>query len=251
MKHAATALAIAGIVALGACSDPTQLEMRGGVAVSFATRSPTLAPGFAPSTAAVLLDDTLITGSDTLIVTRARLVLRDIELKPLESASCDSNAGQSCEDIELGPFLVDLPLAAGAQQEFAVEVPSGSYSRIDFEIHKVGNDPADLAFLTQHPEFEDISIRVDGTFNGSAFVFTTDLNEEQELTLVPPLVVTDTTSTNVTIFVLLDSWFRTPTGVLVDPATANKGGVNEGLVTENIKQSLDAFEDPDSDGSGD
>jgi hypothetical protein len=251
MKHAVTAVAIAGIVALGACSDPTQLEMRGGVAVSFATRSPTLAPGFSPSTAAVLLDDTLVTGSDTLIITRARLVLRDIELKPQETVSCDGDTGPGCEEIELGPFLVELPLAQGAQQEFAVEVPAGAYSRIDFEVHKVGDDPADLAFLTQHPEFEDISIRVDGSFNGSAFVFTTDLNEEQELTLVPPLVVTDTTSTNVTILVVLDSWFRTPTGALVDPATANKGGANEGLVTENIKQSLDAFEDPDSDGSDD
>lgn len=251
MKHAVTALAIAGIVALGACSDPTQLEMKGGVAVSFASRSPTLAPAFARSTAAVLLDDTLVTGSDTLVITRARVVLRDIELKPQETASCDDSMGPGCEEIELGPFLVDLPLTEGAQQEFEIEVPAASYSEIDFEIHKVGNDPADLAFLAQHPEFEDISIRVDGTFNGSSFVFTTDLNEEQELMLVPPLVVTDSTRTNVTIRVLLDSWFRSPTGTLVDPATANKGGINEGLVTENIKQSLDAFEDADSDGSDD
>ena len=251
MKHAVTTLAIAGIVMLGACTDPTQLEMRGGVAVSFATRSPTLTSGHAAGTAAVLLDDTLVTGSDTLIISRARLVLRNIELKPQETVSCDGNTGPGCEEIELGPFLADLPLAQGAQQEFAVEVPAGAYSRIDFEVHKVGDDPADLAFLAQHPEFEDISIRVDGTFNGSSFVFTTDLNEEQELALVPPLVITDTTSTNVTILVLLDSWFRTPAGALIDPASANKGGVNEGLVTENIKQSLDAFEDSDSDGSND
>ena len=41
--------------------------------------------------------------------------------------------------------------------------------------------------------------------------------------------------------------FSPQTG-LVDPATANKGGANEGIVKENIKQSVEAFEDDDSDG---
>jgi hypothetical protein len=251
MKHALTTLTLASLLLLGGCSDPaTQLEMKGGVAVSFATRTPTLAPGFAPNTAAVLLDDTLITGTDTLIVTRAQLVLRDIELKTSATASCD-DIGTGCEEIELGPVLVDLPLIEGAEQRFAIEVPAGSYSRIDFEIHKVGDDPEDLAFLAQHPEFADISIRVDGTFNSASFTFTTDVNEEQELTLVPALVVTDSTSTNVTVFVSIESWFRTLDGSLVDPATANEGGVNKSLVDGNIKESLDAFEDDDGDGRDD
>jgi hypothetical protein len=251
MKHALTTLTLASLLLLGGCSDPaTQLEMKGGVAVSFATRTPTLAPGFAPNSAAVLLDDTLITGADTLIVSRARLVLREIELKPQEAVSCD-DVGADCQEIEIGPVLVDLPLTSGAEQRFAIEVPAGSYSEIDFEIHKVGDDPDDLAFLAQHPGFEDISIRVDGTFNGTGFTFTTDVNEEQELTLVPALVVTDSTSANVTIFVRIDSWFRAADGSLVDPATANVGGANKSLVDANIKESLDAFEDDDSDGRED
>jgi hypothetical protein len=37
----------------------------------------------------------------------------------------------------------------------------------------------------------------------------------------------------------------------VNPATANKGGANEGLVKDNIEQSIDAFHDDDSDGLDD
>jgi hypothetical protein len=37
----------------------------------------------------------------------------------------------------------------------------------------------------------------------------------------------------------------------VDPATGNKGGANESLVKENIKQSIEAFEDENHDGHDD
>jgi hypothetical protein len=37
----------------------------------------------------------------------------------------------------------------------------------------------------------------------------------------------------------------------VDPATANKGGLNENLVRDNIRVSIDAFRDNDRDGHDD
>ena len=242
------------VTALAACSDPTQFELTGGVAVSFATRDPGVAPTppFAPSIAA-FFDDTVTSGSDTLIIARARIVLREIELKRTETPDCDVEPEPvGCEEIELGPVLVDLPLEQGAEQRFFVELPTGNYSRIDFELHKPDDDdPADLAFITANPEFADQSIRLEGTFNGIPFSFMSDVDAEQELDLTPPLTVAETVAVNVTIRIELDSWFRTATGTLVDPATANKGGQNESLVTENIKQSLEAFEDDDRDGDDD
>ena len=79
---------------------------------------------------------------------------------------------------------------------------------------------------------------------------------EQELMLVPPLVITDTpdapaTTTNVTIRVDLAAWFVDADGALIDPATANKGEPNEGLVEDNIDNSMEAFEDEDEDGEDD
>ena len=237
-----------GLLVATACSDPIALESRGGVAVSFATRAPV--PASSPFVSSgMMLDDTLTSGSDTLIIEHAWMVLREIELKRVEANDCDVEPEpEGCEEIEIGPILVDLPLTAGAEQALSVELPTGTYERIDFEVHKVGDDPADLAFLEDHPTFEDISIRVTGTFNGTAFTFETDVNDEQEIALVPPLVLEESASANVTIFVDVDTWFRNGAGALVDPATANKGEPNESLVTENIKQSLEAFEDDDRDG---
>jgi hypothetical protein len=241
-----------GILLALACSDPIALESRGGVAVSFATRAPVPALSPVSTASRAVFDDTLTAGADTLIIAHAWLVLRDIELKLAETSDCSVEPEpEGCEEIEIGPVLVDLPLTDGAEQAFAVELPTGTYEQIDFEIHKVGDDPADLAFLAEHPTFADISIRVEGSFNGTAFVFETDVNDEQEIDLVPPLVLAQSGSTNVTIFVDIDGWFRTAAGALVNPASANKGEPNESLVTENIKQSLEAFEDPDGDGSED
>jgi len=176
-------------------------------------------------------------------------VLRQIELKRSTVTTCTSSGTAGCEEIEIGPSLVDLPLTPGPAQAFAVELPTGTYDGIDFEVHKVGNsDPADLAFVAQHPEFAGVSVRVEGTFNGAAFVFESDVDEEQEFTLSPALVVTQTADPNVTIFVSVDGWFRQNDGSLVDPASANNGGPNESLVRNNIQQSFDAFEDSDRDG---
>ena len=58
-------------------------------------------------------------------------------------------------------------------------------------------------------------------------------------------------SINVTVRLDLTVWFRDSAGNLIDPATANKGGLNEGIVKENIKQSVEAFEDDDQDGDDD
>ncbi len=226
---------------LTACNETTDLELK-GVAVSFATRSPMPAPRQALQARA--LDDTLTSGSDTIIVTKVELVLREIELEPLEVADCDVEPEPpGCQDVELGPVVVDLPLDPGAAQRFGVNVPPGTYTEIEFDIHKVSSgDPVD-------PSLVDKSIRVTGTFNGSVFTYESDLNVEQELPLQPPLVVDDmTTSTNLTVFVNLDAWFRASDGSLVDPASANKGGANENLVRDNIINSIRAFEDEDRDG---
>jgi len=243
--------ALALVLIAGACSDsPNSLQLRGGVQVSFSTRAATTAapaPARAPGAA---LDDTLASGADTLVITQAAIVLRQIGLKTVETLACDVEPEpEGCEDLELGPVLVSLPLTPGAETLIEVEIPAGTYERIDFEVHKVsGSDQVDSAFVAAHPEFADLSIRVLGTYNHTAFTFESDLDVGQELVIDPPLVVNDSVPTNVTIRVDLSTWFRTAAGALIDPATANKGQPNESVVMENIKTSLKAFEDKDRDG---
>ncbi len=246
-------ITIIAAVASAACNDTTGTEeLRSNVSVSFSTQSaaaPTPTAALTLATAA-MLDDTLTSGSDTLIITRAQMVLREIDLKRATSVDCDVEPEPAeCEEVELGPVLVDLPLVPGAARRFVVTLPAGTYMEIEFEIHKVsGDDPEDAAFRQANPDFIDKSIRVQGTFNGDAFLFESDLNVAQELRLVPALVVTEGVGTNVTVRVDLATWFRSLTGGLVHPATGNEGGINRNLIRDNIKQSLEAFEDEDEDG---
>jgi len=237
---------------LAACSETNGLGTLSSVQVSFATQPATGLSAHRTGLAGAA-DDTLVIGTDTLVLTKVELVLRELELRRVNVTACpaDSTDDDACEKFETGPALVNLPLTPGAQQAFAAEIPAGTYSEVEFEIRKPDDgDPADQAFLLQYPEFNGVSIRIAGTFNGTPFVHTTELDVEQELSLVPNLVVVEGTSTNLTILVTVSGWYVV-SGVLVDPASANKGGPNESAVNNNIKDSFTAFEDSDRSGSDD
>ena len=251
MKRALLVMSLVAFIA--SCNESTTPTIFRNVQVSFATQPATAPAASVSGTASpsALLDDTLVTGTDTLIITSAQIVLREIELKRIDTADCDSQLDDDgCEEFEAGPVLVSLPLTAGAETEFELDIPPATYSEIEFDIHKVEDEPSDIVFLQQHPEFDKLSIRVMGSYNGNDFLFESDLGVEQELDLVPVLVVEEGSgSTNITVFVDIDAWFRDQSGDLIDPDTANDGGPNKSLVEDNIKQSMEAFEDDDRSGS--
>ena len=199
--------------------------------------------------------DTLTDAQNELILDKVEVVLREIEIEHISDDTCDSLDfdDDSCGEFEIGPFLLDLPLNGEIEQVLTIEADTGTYDEIEFEIHKVDDDdPQDDAFRQAHPDMVGKSIRVQGFYNGQPFTYETDINEEQEYDLVPPLVIDENTgSINVTLRIDVDAWFRDAAGNLVNPQSANKGGENESLVNENIKQSFEAFEDDDRDGEDD
>ena len=192
------------------------------------------------------------TAQDTLVLTAVSVVLRKIELKRQYIPGCpvDGPGVDGCHEFQAGPFLLRLPVDGELNTLVTIDVPPGTYDEVEFEIHKPDDDtPIDQAFLSTYPEFEDVSIRVEGWFNGSWFVFTQDLNERQEVDLLPNLVVDESPmETNLTLTLDVSTWFVDSAGGLVDPRSANKGGENEKLVEDNIEQSIDAFEDRDLNG---
>lgn len=241
-----TALLLLATGLLAGCSDSTAPlpAGTGRVELSIATAAGVgLAPG----------SESLTLGGNTLVIDRVRLVLREIELKRARGTdACPDGSGRSddhCEKFIVGPVLVDLPLAAGPARMITIEADTGTYRELEFEIHKPEDDGGDLAFLQQHPDFARVSIRVEGSYNGVPFTFLSDLSADQEIDLVPPLVIREAATTNLTLTVDLREWFlsggRT---TFVNPATANKGGSNENLVKDNIRRSLEAFEDDNRDG---
>jgi hypothetical protein len=249
-------LLLAGVVAalLAGCSDSTgpsgagrRVSLTVGLAGGAANPAP---PLFAQGL--VLTDG----AGNRLEITSAELVIREIEFKRVETAVCDPQLGDDgCEEFKTDPTVISLPLDGTTEKKIEAVVEEGSYREIEFDIHKLDeSDPVDRGLLTTRPELANVSIRVAGSYNGGPdFVYTSDLDEEQEVELVDPLVVTadpgsSTGAANVTLIIDLDSWFRDGVGTLIDPETALKGQPNEGLVTNNIKASLEGFRDDDGDG---
>ena len=241
MKSFAVLPGMAAVLALAAACDSTSPGDRLGVGISFSTKPP--ATG-APASLAI----TMTSGANTLVITKAQLVLRELELKLAESSACATGvAADDCEEIALGPMLIDLPVTDAVATPITAHVPPGTYREIEFDIRRPGTDPADVAFVAANPNFNNVSIRVEGTYNGTPFVFTSQLDQEVQIDLDPPAVITDANS-NVTIAVNIRDWFTGSGGALINPATANPGQPNASIVAEKIKVSLRAFEDDDKNG---
>ncbi len=270
---------LAGVLA--ACSDGSAPNSKSQVTFNLAS-GPLAGP-------AALMGDTLATDTDTLVVDSVQLVLRDIKFQRVNEDACDNehnddgdddsghhdsapvrtaslhddggdddgdnDHSDACESFNAGPYLLDVPLGPGVEKAFSVIVDTGTYGQVRFKIHKPeddSGDPKDVQFLADHPNFDKVSIRVVGTFNGAAFVFTSDFNGQQRLTLSPPLVVADSSqNVNVTIKVDIAGWFKNAAGGLIDPESANKGGDNESTVKDNIRDSFHAFRDDDRNGEDD
>jgi hypothetical protein len=240
---------VAPLAMLGmmACEESTGTDMR-PVSLSFSSQT-TAAQDNEPAN-----DITITVGQNNVVITKAQLVIRRLQLEPIGNSACadeddDSPDAGECAEIKTGPILVDLPLDATAASALTASVPEGSYHEVKFHIHKPTSTPADQAFVAANPTFTNTSIRVEGTFNGQPFVYTSDLTSNVELTFNPPIVI-DADNKNVTVQVDVSTWFKV-NGQVIDPSTANKGGANEAAVSNNIRASLRAFDDDDRNGRDD
>lgn len=243
---------------LAACTDSTgtlRFSLTSRQAAAPAPSAPFSAAAAAVPSVTTTGDSTVIVlGNDSVIVRSAELVLRKIELKRADVASCDAVMGNGdCEEFETGPTLVSLPLgSAMIAQEVSVTALPGTYDALEFEIHKPSSTD-DATFIAANPDFAAISIRVTGTYSQagtrSDFTFTSDVNQSQESSLVPSVTVQEGQALNVTLRVDISGWFLNGAKTaLVDPASANKGQPNESVVANNIQNSFKAFEDDNHDG---
>ena len=175
--HRLFRIASATAVTLLAACDSTSVD-RKIVNVSFATQ--------ASASAAAALDVTVGDGTNSLVITKAQIVVRKLELKSSDVTSCadeedDNPSSDDCEEVKAGPMLVDLPLTAGATSELTASIPAGTYRELEFQVHKPTSTPADQAFVAANPNFANASIRVEGTYNGTPFVFTSAMTDVFEL----------------------------------------------------------------------
>ena len=235
----------ASLALLAACDD-------NGAPAPGANFSLTLASPGAAAVAKAAGADTLTAAGDTLMLTSVQIVLRKIELEADDDVE-DAGDSTRVEECEAGPLLVDMPLGGGTDQVVSMALAPGTYHEVEFEIHAVsGDDAAEAAFRSAHPDFVGVSIRAQGTFNGTPFIYETDMDQEQESEINPPLVIDAAGgAANLTLRIDHTGWFGDGDGRLVDPSSANHGGPNESLVEQNIERSFATFEDDDHDGEED
>lgn len=256
-RHSLYAVGLTVLVLAGAaaCTDATTGASRHAISLSLTTasagalasRSPT-----SPVSGGVSID----AGASTLALSRAELVARRIELAPASAADCagvaeagddHGSSSDGCAELESGPTLLDLPLDASTKTNISAAVPAGSYRALEIRIGPVtsGNSRS-AAFRAAHPELQGVSVRVEGTFNGKAFVFTSAVDARMELSFAPPVVV-DAANPNVTVAIDLARWFSDGAGGTLDPGDP----ANAARISANITGSFRAFEDDDHDGHED
>ena len=290
-RSASGIAAIIAAVALSACNDGTSPSSANKVGVGFqlarTSTAPSMmaasvsgaapaAPGTTPTITTSAAGMTITRDGDVLLVSKAQLVVRNVQLKSAtavcsdddddettgkssSSSSYSSSYSSSGDDddeddraeIRVGPYLVDVPVNGADGARVAVAVPAGTYSSIRLWLYKVtSGDSADVAFRQANPDFRDISVRLTGTFNGTPFTFTNNVNAKLTVPLTAPLVI-GTGGENVTVTIDLTTWFLRPSGGLYSPAAANTPGQVRTQVQNNIRNAFRAFRDDDKDGRED
>jgi len=178
---------------------------------------------------------------DVIELDTIKILIRDIKIK--------SKSGSDTSSIKVGPFVVKLNLT-GTTTDFAINnIPTGSYDRIKFEIHKI-----EASETLSDPEFRegtDASLRysviVKGKYNTVPFIYKSRKSAKQDLKLETPVTVDENGVANLTITVDPFTWFANSVNTFdpTDPA-------NENDIDNNIKESFKkAFRDNNHDGKED
>lgn len=250
---------LAAAAALAACSDSTAPAGAKTVSLSFSTASTGSAvvqrSAFGPN-----FNILTASGSDTIVISSAQIVFSRIEMEQSGVTCTDTaNAGDGkeeggCEEMSTAPMLVNLPVDSSVVTGVAVAIPSGTYSSLHAKMYPIESSDHEgsgtSAFLTAHPDWAGLTVKVQGTFDGKPFTYTGAPHVEIENEFNPPVNV-DSTGINFTMHADISTWFRSATGSLIDPSTATQGTTNAEIVASNIQRSFHAYRDDNRNGEDD
>ncbi len=251
------ALLMAGVVAGCAKDNSTGPATNGGhVSLQLAT----VGTG-ALATASDPAGVTITKGSDVIVISRVQMVARRLKIKQVngtcpnpdmsDDGDHDRDDTPECPNLKLGPLLLDPPIGPGTQTSFSADIPVGQYREIELQIHKPTRAKSDSAFVAAHPDFANASIKVTGTFNQTAFTFTTGLTASEEIEFDQPLTVTATGTTSLTLLLDVSGWFFDREGDALLSPVSPISDQTQVRIARSIRQSFRAFKDQDHDGRKD
>jgi len=121
-----------------------------------------------------------------------------------------------------------------------VPLPAGTFSQLEARLEPARDRFTD--FNAANPNLVGKSVRVEGTFKGTPFVFTSPVRSKLEMDFDPALVIDETTK-NATVSIDVRKWFLNTDGSVIDPSTATSGSNTQLTIENNIRRSFHAFED--------
>lgn len=198
--------------------------------------------------------------SNGITIERVRLSVRELELElegddeddgQSSGSDDDTTPGNSRRDDDeqkVGPFLIDLSaedLNGKVVRVGNLEVAPGIFDEIEFDIGKVtvaqaGEDAA-LKELAQL----GASVVIDGHIDGQPFSFVSSVRVEQEREA--RFEVKEGEEPNITINIDPSGWFVDDKGQRLDPRAES----SRSTIENNLRRSIDAFDDDDHDGDED
>jgi hypothetical protein len=247
---------LAGVVALStlaACSSDLAGTNKQPVRLSFTTNVAS-----APAGGIRISPDLAVGAAGDLILTKVQVVVGKIELNENDQSNCvaeieasgddHADVGQECEDVSRDPVLVDIPVDAALHSVLNVPLAQGTYTKLEAKLEPARDNAT--AFNAANQNLAGKSVRVEGTYKGTPFVFTSAVRAELEMEFSPPLVI-DATTQNATVTLDVAKWFLDSSGAVIDPNTATAGSSALQKIEDNIRRSFHAFEDNDESGVDD
>jgi hypothetical protein len=173
----------------------------------------------------------------SVTVTSAHVVIHEIEFESLEDSL----------DFEFEePFIQDLMTIDLPRVIDNIPVPFGTYKEVEIEVDELKAEDGQI--YNDNPQLRNLSVLVTGYVDGDqnqSFVFTSDIDEEVEIEFDSLLTIDENTpSTQIVLIIDVNSWFIDKDGQPLDPRSED----NKSEIENNIKRSIDAFEDENDDG---
>ena len=183
---------VATSLGLAACADTTRPGAEMPMSVSFSTGA-TAGASFSRSAVSPSFDVTTTQGTNTLVITKAQLVVARMELAQV-GATCssteaagdderDDHERSECAELTLTPTIVDLPVNDAVVSTLAVTIPAGTYTALEAKIRAIRGTGLIWGVDTHEPAGAIIErARQAGLLLVSA--------GEHTLRFLPPLVIT-------------------------------------------------------------
>lgn len=231
MKSRILLLAIVVIIALliNGCSNSTEPTTSGSLSLSTKYSMTALAK----------ISNLL--AADSIKITKATYILREIKFKTQK----DSSDGL----FKSTPLVLEFNLAGNVQNVGLLDVPFGTYTRLEFDIHKA--EASDTTAMSADQKIKirpffvggKYSVIIEGKiYEGTSqrtFVYKSTINAKQKIDLAQPLVISDIDPTaNATMLISSNGWFRENNNLL-DPTDTK----SESKIDDNIRRSIKIIKD--------